>query len=135
MCNAIAVFITCNAIHATAISLPLSLLSGRLRSRSPKSARHLQTKFTATCIRSDRFRPKYLFPNLDFPSKKISTTIIIAESREIKNESSSHGEKLFFQKLKLRAKNAQYLVCDHPQFVLSHSFRAYIHIYQRVNCI
>lgn len=29
MRNAIAVFITCNAIHATAISLPLSLLSGR----------------------------------------------------------------------------------------------------------
>jgi len=35
MRNAIAVFITCNAIHATAISLPL--LSGELRSPSPKS--------------------------------------------------------------------------------------------------
>lgn len=56
MRNAIAVFITCNAIHATAISLPL--LSGGLHSLSPKSARHLQAKFTATWIRLGRIRLK-----------------------------------------------------------------------------
>lgn len=56
MRNAIAVFITCNAIHATAISLPL--LSGGLHLRFPKITRYLQTKFTVMWIRFGRFRLK-----------------------------------------------------------------------------